>query len=291
MRPVIVFLLACVGIIVLGAILAGPVYELFPEVRFSRVASRTTLLLGLPASLFYLAWQANLSLGALGYETGQRNKAIEFCNGFVLGLALLMLIELSLLGLGVHAPDSRFDLTLVNLGMVLLKGLSAGLVVALIEETIFRGALYGGLRANSGAASTILAVSLVYAAVHYLKYPELRPQTVVGWSTGPAYLPQALGQFSQPVYYDAMLTLFILGCLFGILRHFSGSIISCIGLHTAIVMLNKTVSKTTDYVATSEYGWLANPYQTTQGYVASFWLLVFCVACYLYAKRHARRTL
>ncbi len=286
MRPILTFILVFLAAIVLAAVLAWPVYELtttITEASFRRVISHTTLLCGLLISLLYVTRYAGISPAILGYSPPHKGR--QFLHGFIIGLGLMAVIEITLLGFGAHRLDSGFAMRFSRLAMLLLSGLATGMVVALIEETIFRGAMYAGLRQQSPLVLTIIMTSLTYAAVHYLKYPDPGPDTAVTWSTGLNALPQAVIRFSQPVYYDAMLTLFMLGVLLAMMRHFSGNLLCCIGLHTAVVMGDKTITKLTNYAPDAGFFWLTNTYDTPLGYASTGWLIVFCLAYYVYMKR------
>lgn len=85
-------------------------------------------------------------------------------------------------------------------GVVLLSGLLAVVIAPLVEEILFRGALYGWLRARASAVVSIAASALVFAVIH--------PQ-------GPLGVP----------------VLFVVGCFLAILREWRGSLAAPIMFH------------------------------------------------------------
>ena len=115
----------------------------------------------------------------------------------------------------------------------------AGLLIALIEELIFRGAFFSGLYKKTGAFVTVLFTSFVYAAVHFVRYPDLITDTNIGWLTGIKMMPDAFRRFHEWAMMDYFLTLFIFGILLGLLRLKHKNIAACIGAHAGIVVLIK----------------------------------------------------
>ena len=284
-RPLLVFYAFLLSAILCGALLAFPAYELlsaFSDISFRKTVSRTTLLSGLLFSLLYLAYSHTPSWRSLGMS---RNRAgARLLRGLLAGLALMALIEINLLWLGVHqwAPGRDFSVSTVL--QLALMGLVTGLLVGIIEELMFRGALYGGLSRQTGKATALIAVSLVYMAVHYLKFRDLPTDTAINWHTGVMMIPSALFQFAQPARYDAMLTLFLLGLLLGLVRIASNSIIPCIGIHTGVVLGENLIQHATRFIPQHPHAHLVNRYEPFVGDLASAWLLLCCLLCYFYCR-------
>ena len=280
-------LLAFVGALIVailgGALAAVPVYELASlvvDVPFNKVVSRTTLVSGLLFSLLYCAYYRGFSPRRLGLTRERAMRRLG--GGLAAGLLVIAVIEASLLLLGVHRWDGRSDVA--SLSLLLLAGLATGLLVGGIEELIFRGALYGGLSYRTRPAVALSAVSLVYAATHFLRFHELPANADTDWLTGVRMIPSALSQFADPARYDAMLTLFLLGLLLGLTRIITGSILPCIGLHAGVVAAEKVSRHVTDFTPYSPYAYLVNRYDPYMGDLASVWLLLGCLCCYFYYR-------
>ncbi len=287
-RALCVFLSVVIIAILFGALVAFPVYEVFSvfsDVPFRKIVSRTTLLCGLLFSLLYLSYSHRLSLQHLGISSHKAHTRL-FC-GLIAGLSIMAIIESNLLFLGIHEPDAEQNFAFQSLSLVLLKGLIVGLLVSIIEEVIFRGALFGGLSRQTNKVVALLLVSLVYSAVHYIKFRDLPADTVVHWFTGITMLPQALFQFADPARYDAMLTLFLLGLLLGLVRLFTGSILPCIGIHAGLISGEKVIRYAANFTPHNPHAHLVNRYDQFMGDLASAWLLVFCLFCYFYYRRTA----
>jgi len=275
--------------IVIGAIIAYPVYEvcaLFIDVPFRKVISRTTLLTGFVLSLMYLAYNYRLSFETLRLSGNRIYR--QFLMGLGVGLLLMAIIEISLLLLGIHRLDTNQNYALASVLTVLLKGAITGLLVALVEEIIFRGALFGGLSHRTNKITALIAVSLFYAGVHYIKFRDLPADADIHLLTGVTMLPEALIRFtyiSYPGIYDAFLTLFLLGLFLGIVRILTNSLIPCIGIHAGIVMGERMIWYVADHSPDNPYNYLVNYYDPFVGYLSSAWLIAFSLLYYfLYRK-------
>lgn len=286
MRALLVFSAVFISAILFGALLAFPVYEIFSsfgEVPFRKIVSRTTLLSGLLFSLLYFAHYNGLSLLRLGIRSHRAH--VRLIQGLATGFIIVATIEANLLALGIHDLNTERLLSLERLSLLLLGGLLTGLLVGIVEELIFRGALLGGLSRQTNTALALVTVSLVYAAVHYLKFRDLPADAAIHWYTGLTMLPAALFQFADPARYDAMLTLFFLGLLLGLVRLLTGNLILCIGIHAGLVAGEKFVQHTADFMPYSPHAHLVNRFDPFVGKLASVWLLVFCVSFYFYNRR------
>ena len=285
LRALFVFSLVFISAILFGAFIAFPINEIFfpdGEVPFRKIVSRTTLLSGLLFSLIYFHYANGLSLRQLGLRL--QNAPTRLFQGLLAGLAIIALIETSLLLLGIHGLDNGQSFSLNALSLLLYKGLLTGLAVGIVEEIMFRGALLGGLSRQANQAVALVAVSLVYAAVHYLKFRDLPADTVITWFTGLEMLPPALFQFADPVRYDTMVTLFFLGLLLGLVRLMTGSLILCIGIHAGLITGEKLIQYTTEFVPHNPHAHLVNRYDQFMGDLASVWLVICCVSVYFYYR-------
>ena len=213
MRALLVFSVVFISAILFGALLAFPVYEIFAsfgEIPFRKIVSRTTLLSGLLFSLLYFSYYNGLSLRLLGIRAHRSH--IRLFQGLAAGLIIIAVIEANLLLLGIHDLDDGRLFSYEHISLLLFKGLVTGLLVGIFEELMFRGALLGTLGRQTSQVVALVTVSIVYAAVHYLKFRDLPADTIVAWNTGVTMIPPALFQFADPARYDAMLTLFFWAC-------------------------------------------------------------------------------
>ena len=187
--------------------------------------------------------------------------------------------------LGLYQFDADADLSLQALVILLIKAILTGTLVSIIEETIFRGALFTGLSKQTNVLLALLVTSLLYAAVHFLKFRALAPGTEIGWFTGVTMIPVALFRFSDPVIIDSFLTIFVLGLLFGIMRIQTGNIILCVAFHIGIVATLRIVFYLTDYVRGTEWSFLVNKYEHQFGYITTAYLLAAIILYYFVVIR------
>ncbi|MFT5131905.1 MAG: membrane protease YdiL (CAAX protease family) [Gammaproteobacteria bacterium] len=283
MRIALIFISVFVGALIFGAIAAYPVYiglAHFNELPFHKVISRTFLLSGLLFSISYLYFCGQLTKDGIGWRTGTHTKKRMFVTGLASGVLIVLLLDSSLLLLGIYELDARVDTSAVTLLWVAIKAIATGILVGLVEEIIFRGALFGGLNKQANATIALLATSLVYAAVHFLKFREVPAEVDIGWFTGVEIIPIALFRFSNPVTIDSFITLFILGVLFALIRIRSKSLIPCIALHAGIVAALKFMNYLTNYKSGSSYDFLVNKIDHQFGYLASGLLLLAILIYY-----------
>src|SRR5437667_2645999 len=106
-----------------------------------------------------------------------------------------------------------------NAGPVRLFGfLMAGIAVAIVEETFFRGGWQGALQRGTSVPVSILTTSAFYSAMHFLK-PKgagISAETV-NWLSGFSYLAQIVTHSWQaPGVAVGFVTLFLAGCVLGL---------------------------------------------------------------------------
>lgn len=291
-RALTIFLLFIVAAILAGPILAYPVYFLLADlfsIPYHKLISHLTLLCGLIASGFYLQYSRLFSRTTFGYGMNHRPFISNLLAGCGAGLLIMLVVESCLLVLGVHEPEPGRQFLLWQTVTYIFKALVTGFAVAVIEETIFRGALLGGLKQGTNTFIAVTVSSLFYAAVHFLKYRALPPETELHWYTGLEMLPSALFRFSDPVIIDTFATLFVFGVLLSLIRIRNNNISLCIGIHAGVVAAIKLVRHFTDPVPGSEYSYLVNDYNNLLGWLAFSWLSLLTAVYLWHWMRHAVR--
>ena len=287
MQTALIFILVFCAALLFGAIAAYPVYlaiSPFSDMEFHRVISRTTSISGLVFSLLYVKYYGLLSSQGLAWRATQYSKRLTFLQYMLAGALIVLAMDFLLLSMEIYVFDERVDTSALKMFTVIVKALLTGALVGLVEETIFRGALFAGLNKQSNYLVAMLVTSLLYAAVHFLKYRAVPEEMTIGWLTGVQIFPAALFRFSNPVTVDSFITLFILGVLFAMIRIRSNSIISCIGLHAGIVATLKVFNYLTNYQGGSEYDYLVNRIDHQFGYLASA-ILIIALLIYLFLTR------
>jgi membrane protease YdiL (CAAX protease family) len=157
--------------------------------------------------------------------------------GFLLGFASLALFMAICLAAGAKIWDG--ERTAAQIARhVFFAGLTASLV-AVLEEVLFRGGIFGGLRRAYGLAWALGGSSVIFALTHFLTRPELSP--VVRWDSGLVALPIMLaGLADVRQLLPGLFNLALVGLLLALAFHRSGSLHAAIGLHAGWVFWLKT---------------------------------------------------
>lgn len=287
MRAFSWFLLAIAGTLLLAAALAYPVYLLAAAIEpgwaFHRVVGRfwqLTMLAGIALCIWRLRLRGR---EAWGYALPRSRFAAQFGAGLALGVVTMLAVTATLHGLGIRTLLP--GLQAADLAAALASGLATGLAVALVEETFFRGLMFGAIRRESGATPAILLTAVVYAAVHFLARTVI-PADEVGPASGLVLLRGVLRWFGEPAaMVDAFLSLLGVGVLLGMVRQWTGSIAACIGLHMGWVWVIKATMATSHAVPGAPLHWLVSRFDGFSGWLVLAWT---CLLAWL-AWRHRRR--
>ncbi len=291
MRAIIYFSFFVILTFVIGALLAYPLKLLLDpifDLAFRKYINYATLISGVITCFIYLKINNLLSLSALGFG-GKLNKfSMGLFNGFVCGLAIMLIIEIILFLLEIHEFDPYRGIWLFSNISFLYKALLAAILIALVEELIFRGAFFSGLHKKAGAFIAVLFTSLIYAAVHFVRYPDLIIEINIGWLTGIKMMPDAFRRFHEWNITDYFLTLFIFGVLLSLLRLKHKNIGACIGAHAGIVLLIKIADYLTNRTNDSEFNYLVSPYNSTYGWISFSVILLFTFFYFTKLKRNKK---
>ncbi len=288
MRSAACILLYLVAVIIVGALLAPPLYRLtvqlsalaplsfLGDVPFQRVANRAFLivaLIGLYPLFKGLSLKGKHEWG-YGIDAGGGVRAVVV--GLLLGVAMLavMVTVEYALGLLVRDPDHTIGVVL----RAAATGLVAGLVIGVIEETFFRGALYTVFRQEWGTGAAIAVTSVVYAAVHFIR--SRGDFETVTWTSGFEVFGGAFTKYySESTTIGPFLALLAVGVFLALLRTHFGHIAYNIGLHAGWILVIRSGRRLTDLDRTSPLAWLAEGYDSITGYLAFFYLILIIAIC------------
>ncbi|MEQ8288393.1 MAG: CPBP family intramembrane glutamic endopeptidase [Gammaproteobacteria bacterium] len=282
MPAVFVFLVFIVLAYLAGAVLAYPLFlalDPFLELEYRKYLTYATLLNGILVSVIYLRTYSLLSFKAFGFS-GSRGDFIKvLLRASAYGILIILLIELILYSLGIHELDSRRSYTLDEFVIRLLKAVITGLLISLLEEAIFRGGLFAGLHKKAGVTVAVVLSSLLYSAVHFIRYGQVPQGMEIGWTTGLQMLPDAFRRFYEWSIADYFLTLFAFGVLLSLLRLRHGTLAACIGLHAGVVMAIKVSDYYGQRTYSSQFEYLVSQYNSTFGWI-SFGVMLACISFY-----------
>jgi membrane protease YdiL (CAAX protease family) len=158
--------------------------------------------------------------------------------GFGVLLSVIPLLFCGVLLIALHVYSFRHVFVWPRFGKVLLAAIS----VPFIEETFFRGIVLGILLRTGRKFLSVLAVSALFAAVHFLKGSEREP-VIVTWISGFQSIGDAFAGFGDPVMVvAAFATLFVIGCILADARMLTRSLWLPIGLHAGWIFTSGTFS-------------------------------------------------
>jgi membrane protease YdiL (CAAX protease family) len=208
---------------------------------------------------------------ALGVAPARADLLRAIRGGWLLGVAILGSLVLAELYLGVRIPDldGLRPLSLLEKATAALIG---GLLIGLLEELFFRGALYSAIRRRASVGAAAVGSAALYALVHFLKPHELPPGVVFDWAgTWTMFLLVFVSLF-QWQHLDSLVALFSAGIFLALVRERSGHIGWTIGLHAGWVFVIQLSRRVTDGNEASSLAFLVGQYDGVIGWLAAFWI-------------------
>jgi membrane protease YdiL (CAAX protease family) len=158
--------------------------------------------------------------------------------GFFLGFISLGFVAAAALASGARVWDAHLQLS--SVAAALAGAIATAIVIALLEEFLFRGVIFGAFRQFNSWFIALGISSAVYAIVHFFEKPAIVP-TDVKWSSGLALLPEMLRGFGNVErLVPAFFVLCLVGAILGTAYQRSGSLYYSIGLHAGWIFWLKS---------------------------------------------------
>jgi uncharacterized protein len=160
----------------------------------------------------------------------------DLCAGA--GVSVVPLLFCGVLLIALHVYAFRHSFAWPRFGKMLV----ASIAVPFIEEAFFRGIVLGVLLRTGRKYVAIFAVSLIFAAVHFLKAPD-RTSEIVTWTSGFSSIAHAFDGIGDPMMLaPALATLFFIGWILADARVLTRSLWLSIGLHAGWIFGSGTFS-------------------------------------------------
>lgn len=207
--------------------------------------------------------------------------------GLAAGLALMVMALTPLFLLDLREFNARLPDGMGHIAGLFAKGLLSGVLVALIEETFFRGAMQGALTRQRALGWALFAVPAFYAAVHFFGKALHIPFEQVHMGSGFDVLGSYFVLFFNPAHiWDAFLALYFVGLLLAIVRHRSGDLAGSLGLHAGFVaviaVFRKVSSPTAAYESgASSWSFLVGPFDGLLGLWIALLTALACAGAWL----------
>jgi membrane protease YdiL (CAAX protease family) len=270
----------------IGALIAYPAYELtstFATWAFHRVASRVAMLV-LVAELVWLCRHLRLEAKRdFGYGLTWR-RFLKISLGFgAIGMATAGVGAWFLVSTHLRVISPSFAPTALNFARIFLIGLSSGIAVALIEETVMRGAMHTAIERESGPWAAALLTAPSFAVVHFFAKARIAPEDI-GWGSGFDLLSRSFSPLSSPaLVFDSFLSWLIVGLILSLTRVLTGNIAVAIGLHAGWVVVLRMLQEATVSGEAPAYAFWVGRFDGLLGY----WLVPWgvCIAAALWLTR------
>jgi len=237
------------AVLTLGALLAPPLFWLghwaagFPALKalgdfgFQKYFNRAELIAAVA-----LLWPLIRWLRVTGWrDLGLRHDPMRWQHlgvGFLLGGLVVAVMAAGFVWLEIYRL--RGNPTWSALPSLFLSAS----VVAILEETLFRGFLLGLCLRSMKPYPALFSITALFAALHFLKPDDSVEITDVHWLSGFALLPHSFYQFADPMLLLAgFSTIFVLGWVLGLARLKTGALWASIGMHAGVVFVKMSFSK------------------------------------------------
>ena len=170
---------------------------------------------------------------------------------------------------------------------IIFSAVGTAACVATLEEVLFRGGIFGGLRRVLHWPFALAFTSAIYALVHFLQPAELTG--AVAWDSGLVLLPHILGGFADfHALVPGFFNLTLAGVLLGLAYQRSGNLYFSIGLHAGWIFWLKTYGAFT-IAAPNSMVWFWGGAKLIDGWLA-FFVLAAMLAVFKFLPLGEKRT-
>ena len=258
---------------------------------FHRIGERIGMLAFLVGFLLVARRLRLADRASLGFGAPRALFLRELFLGLVLGVITMAGVTASMAALGLLDFRQAAGYGAGSLAALVAKRLASGLAVALIEETALRGAMFTGIRRESGVMAAVVLTSLVYSATHFLGSFHIPPDQVSAWS-GVALLHGTLESFDQPLgIADAFLCLTAVGVVLALVRTITGNIAAGMGLHAGWVWVMLVTHALAQPDRGARLAFLLSRHDGFTGWLVLGWTVPLGVALWrFYVRRHRPRS-
>jgi hypothetical protein len=258
---------------------------------FHRIGERIGMLAFLVGFLLVARRLRLADRASLGFGAPRALFLRELFLGLVLGVITMAGVTASMAALGLLDFRQAAGYGAGALAALVAKRLASGLAVALIEETALRGAMFTGIRRESGVMAAVVLTSLVYSATHFLGSFHIPPDQVSAWS-GVALLHGTLESFDHPLgIADAFLCLTAVGVVLALVRTITGNIAAGMGLHAGWVWVMLVAHALAQPDRGARLAFLLSRHDGFTGWLVLGWTVPLGVALWrFYVRRHRPRS-
>ena len=206
------------------------------EADFQRFFNRSILISAFVLLIPMFRWIGLQRFKNLGIT---KNRPRLLFGGFLLSVGVMIGLEVCLLAFRV------FEFKEIPSWHLLPRILLSSVIVALLEELLFRGTILGLARQSFSPLPSALFASALFSMVHLLKPAEEKIQEV-HWYSGFEILPHVFHQFAEPLMVlSKFTTLVILGLMLAHATLRTQSLWLPIGIHAGLIFSKMGFNKVT----------------------------------------------
>jgi uncharacterized protein len=269
---------------VVGAALSYPAFEgttHFANFAFHRVASRIAMLV-LIAELFWVCRHLHLTTKRdFGYGLPWRRFLKVSIGWSLIGMATAMFGAAFLLGSGLRVIDPAFVISASSLLKIFGVGVASGIAVALLEETVMRGAMHTAIHRESGPWTAALLTAPLFAVLHFFAKVRIPPEEV-GWGSGFDLIARSFAPLAHAsLVFDSFVSWLLLGLILSLTRILTGNIAVAIGLHAGWVIILRMLQEATNGGSSPAYAAWVGRFDGLLGYWLLPWGLAIAAALWL----------
>ena len=252
---------------------------------FHRIGERIGMLAFLGGFLLVARRLRLADRASLGFAAPRAVFLRELAIGLALGVITMAGVAASMAALGLLDFHPAAGYGAGALAALVAKRLASGLAVALIEETALRGAMFSGIRRESGTTAAVVLTSLVYSATHFLGSFHIPAAQVSSWS-GVALLHGTLQSFDHPLgIADAFLCLTAVGLVLALVRSITGNIAAGMGLHAGWVWVMLVAHSLSQPKRTAALAFLLSRHDGFTGWLVLGWTVVLGIGLWRFYVR------
>ena len=269
------------SICLLACLTAYPIY-LATGAELERIVSRSILIYAV--LLFYPICQLLKvpNFSSLGFK--KNSITHSFSKAVPIGFLMLIPISLFFINCGYRYWETFPD-SLITPLITIIFALLSGLIIGLIEESLFRGLIQTQLSAALNTFWSVIFVSAIYSSVHFLQANELNPSESIHWFSSFIILKDAFANLAIiPNQMDSWIALFLAGIFLSIVRIRTDNLWWCIGIHAGWVMHIKLFKSFTDRNSDAVCSSLASDYDKYIGELSTIWIVALIICWFLFIK-------
>ena len=217
---------------------ARTIFRESPPRRFNRFVDRSFLAFAL-AGLWPLLRAARRKIAARhGHRPALRPVRKNFSAGWRSDFSRWRSLPECAVGFAWRAFSRQTSAAHKIVGII-FSAIATAVTVATLEEILFRGGIFGGLRRMIYWPFALVISSAIYALVHFLQRAEFTG--AVTWRSGFELFPQILRGFVDfHALVPGFFSLTLAGILLGLAYQRTGNLYFSIGLHAGWIFWLKT---------------------------------------------------